>query len=255
MLNTVSRAFAYLTELFIAIGVVALMLKKTHFRFDRDYTIFSMIACAFLVALIAIPGLADVLNMTRFYHILLMFLAPFCVIGMWTSFQYASKYVFKHQKTILFTLLIVVILVPYFLFQTNFVYEVAKSESWFIPLSEYRMNPVQLYDNYGFVDSNDVYCAEWVSNNVPYQNNGTLADYGLDTALTAYGHIYPNYIGDINTNYFAIYPGEFICLSYLSVNYEKLFWNDTLLPVIKSNRSYLFKRRQRSLRSPRRIIK
>ena len=97
MLNTVSRAFAYLTEIFIAIGIVALILKKTHFRFERDYTIFSVIACAFLVALIVVPGLANVLNMTRFYHILLMFLAPFCIIGMWTSVQF----VFKHEKTIL----------------------------------------------------------------------------------------------------------------------------------------------------------
>jgi uncharacterized membrane protein len=225
MLNTVSRAFAYLTEIFIALGFLALILKKTHFRFERDYTIFSIVALAFLVALIAVPGLANVLNMTRFYHILLMFLAPFCIIGMWTSIQF----VFKHEKTILVSLLIVAVLVPYFLFQTNFVYEVAKTESWSIPLSGYRMNPLQLYENYGFIDSHSVYCAEWVSNNVPYQN--LVADTGLDTALTAYGLIYPGYVGNL-TNTAVIYPGEFVCLSYLSVNYEKLTWNGTLSPVL-----------------------
>jgi uncharacterized membrane protein len=225
MLNTVSRAFAYLTEIFIALGFLALILKKTHFRFERDYTIFSIVALAFLVALIAVPGLANVLNMTRFYHILLMFLAPFCIIGMWTSIQF----VFKHEKTILVSLLIVAVLVPYFLFQTNFVYEVAKTESWSIPLSGYRMNPLQLYENYGFIDSHSVYCAEWVSNNVLYQN--LVADTGLDTALTAYGLIYPGYVGNL-TNTAVIYPGEFVCLSYLSVNYEKLTWNGTLSPVL-----------------------
>ena len=227
MLNTVSRAFAYLTEIFIAIGIVALILKKTHFRFERDYQIFSVVACVLLVALIAVPGLANVLNMTRFYHMLLMFLAPFCIIGMWTSVQF----VFKHEKIILVLLLIVAVLVPYFLFQTNFVYEVAKTESWSIPLSEYRMNPLQLYYNYGYIDSQNVYCAEWVSNNFPYQNNTLVADTALDTALIAYGLIYPGYIENL-TNTAVIYPGEFVCLSYLSVNYEKLTWNGTLSPIL-----------------------
>ncbi|MGA2385812.1 MAG: DUF2206 domain-containing protein [Candidatus Bathyarchaeia archaeon] len=226
MLNTVSRAFAYLTEIFIAIGIVALILKKTHFRFDRDYAAFSAFAAALLVALIVVPGLADTLNMTRFYHILLMFLAPFCVIGMWTS----VKFVFKHEKTILFSLLVVAILVPYFLFQTNFVYEATKTESWSIPLSGYRMDPLQLYGNYGYVDSNSMYSSEWISNNVPYQNN-LVADYGLYNALVAYGSIYPGYFGDLS-NTTVLHSGEFVGLSPLSVNYEKLTWNDTILPIL-----------------------
>jgi uncharacterized membrane protein len=231
MLNTVSRAFAYLTEIFIAIGVAALILKKTHFRFDREYTTFSLVAFAFLIALIVVPGLADALNMTRFYHILLMFLAPFCIIGMWASVNFASKFVFKHQKTILFTLLIVVVLVPYFLFQTNFVYEAAKTESWSIPLSGYRMDPLQLYEGYGYIDNNDVYSSKWIANNVPYQNNSLLVDDGLGTALTAYGLVYPGYVGDLS-NTSNLYPGEFVGLSSLSINYEKLSWNGTLPPLL-----------------------
>ena len=93
------------------------------------------------------------------------------------------------------------------------------------------MNPLQLYDNYGYIDSHNVYCAEWVSNNVPYQNNTLVADTGLDTALIAYGLIYPGYVGNL-TNTAVIYPGEFVCLSYLSVNYEKLTWNGTLSPIL-----------------------
>jgi uncharacterized membrane protein len=227
MLNTVSRAFAYLTELFIAIGIAALILKKTHFSFERDYKIFSVIACALLVALIAVPGLANVLNMTRFYHILLMFLAPFCIIGIWTS----AQFVFKYEKIVLGLLLIVAVLVPYFLFQTNFVYEVAKTESWSIPLSGYRMNPLQLYYDYGYINSQNVYCAQWVSNNFPYQNSTLVADTALDTSLIAYGLIYPGYIENL-TNTAVVYPGEFVCLSYLSVNYEKLTWNGTLSPIL-----------------------
>jgi uncharacterized membrane protein len=225
-LNTVSRGFAYITELFIVIGIITLVFKKTRFHFERDYKVFSVIAFAFLVALIVVPGLANTLNMTRFYHILLILLAPFCIIGMWTSVQF----VFKHEKTILVSLLIVAVVVPYFLFQTNFAYEVAKTESWSIPLSGYRMDPLQLYGNYGYIDSYSVYGAEWVSSNVPYQNN-IVADNGLYTALTAYGLVYRGYVGDL-TNDTVIHPGEFLYLSYITVNYENLTWNGTISTVL-----------------------
>ena len=64
----------------------------------------------------------------------------------------ASKFVLKHEKTIVVSLLVVAVLVPYFLFQTNFVYQVAGTDSWSIPLSGYRMDPVRLYGDYGYID-------------------------------------------------------------------------------------------------------
>ena len=229
-LNTVSRAFAYLTEIFIVLGVIALIRKKNPFRFERDFTVFSVIAVAILISLTVVPGLANTLSMTRFYHILLMILAPFCIIGMWAFSQLLFKFLFKNEKKIIVTLLVVAVLVPYFLFQTNFVYEVAKTESWSIPLSEYRMNPVQLYGYYGFIDTYSVYGAQWVSSNVPYQYN-IAADNGLFTALTAYGVVYRGYVTGLDNNTI-LRPGEFAYLSYISVEYEKLTSNGTLPRVL-----------------------
>ena len=222
LLNTVSRAFAYLTELLIVVGIAALVLKKTRFRFDREYAVFSLIAVGFLVALVAVPGLANTLNMTRFYHILLMFLAPFCIVGLWTC----AQFVFKHERKILFSLLVVVILVPYFMFQTNFTYEVAKADSWSVPLSGYRMSPLTLYGKFGYIDGNGVYGAQWISKNVPYQSN-FAADAGFVTALAGYGLVCPEYVGNLENTSF-VYSGEFVGLSSLSVNYEKSAWNNTL---------------------------
>ena len=230
ILNTVSRVFAYLTEIFIVVGVVALLRKKNPFRFERDFKVFSIIAVAILISLIVVPGLANTLSMTRFYHILLMILAPFCVIGMWAFSQVFCKFVFKHEKKIIVSLLIVAVLVPYFLFQTNLVYEVAKTESWSIPLSEYRMNPIQLYGFYGFIDTYSVYGAQWVSNNVPYQYN-IAADNGLYTSLTAYGVVYRGYVTALDNNTI-LHPGEFVYLSYISVEYEKLSSNGTIPQVL-----------------------
>lgn len=226
ILNTISRVFAYLTEVFIVLGVVALIKKANPFRFDRDFKVFSIIAVAILISLTVVPGLANTLSMTRFYHILLMILAPFCIVGMWAFSQVFCKYVFKHEKTIVVSLLVVAVLVPYFLFQTNLVYEVAQTESWSIPLSEYRMNPIQLYGYYGFIDPYSVAGAQWVSAHVPYKYN-IAADNGLYTSLTAYGVIYRNYIVGID-NTTVLRHGEFAYLSYISIEYENMYSNGTI---------------------------
>ncbi len=222
MLNTISRGFAYLTEIFIVVGIVAFVAKKTRVRFDRDFTIFSLITVAILVSLTVVPGLANTLNMTRFYHILLMMLAPFCILGIWAF----AKFVLKNERKIVVALLVVAVLVPYFLFQTSLVYEVAQTDSWSVPLSEYRMNPLRLYGDLGYIDSFSVRGAEWVSANIPYRYT-LYADNSLYTALTAYGVIYRGYVTALS-NATIVSPGQFIYLSYISLNYDVSMQNGSM---------------------------
>lgn len=222
LLNTISRFFAYLTEIFILIGFVGLITRKTKFRFDRDYAVFSLVAMLFLAALTIVPGLANTLNMTRYYHILLTLLAPFCIVGIWMFVKFISK----KEKPLAVSLLAIVILVPYFLFQTNYMYEITKSDSWSIPLSKDRMNPLRLYGDFGYIDDFSVYGAQWLHSNVPYQNNIT-ADNGFFTSLTAYGLVYRGYVSEIR-NDTVLYPGQYAYLSYISIHYEPQSWNGTL---------------------------
>lgn len=222
LLNTISRGFAYLTELFIIAGVIALVRKKTRFAFERDYTVFSLVAVAFLALITVVPGLANTLSMTRFYHILLVFLAPFCIIGIWAFVQFIQK----RENKVLVSLLAVLILVPYFLFQTNFVYEVAGADSWSMPLSGYRMDPLRFYGEDGYIDSYSVYGAQWLSKNVPARWN-IVADNGLFTSLTAYGLVYRGYVSGID-DYVVLSSGQFVYLSYISIGYEQLMWNGSL---------------------------
>lgn len=226
LLNTISRGFAYLTELFILIGIVGLITKKTKFRFDRDYAVFALVAMAFLAALTIVPGLANTLNMTRFYHILLMLLAPFCIVGIWM----AVKFVTKKESTLLVSVLAIIILAPYFLFQTNFVYEAAGADSWSIPLSGYRMNPLRLYGEFGFIEDYSVAGAVWLHKSIPYQNNIT-ADNGLFTSLTAYGLVYRGYVTELR-NDTVLHPDEYIFLSYITIHYEHQSWNGTIAAML-----------------------
>jgi len=185
--NTFSRLFAYLTEFLIGVGFVGLIVNRKNIRLEREHFTFTAIAVAFLAALIAVPGLANTLNMTRFYHILLFFLAPLCVLGA----EFLVKLVSKRRRELAVSVLLLIVLVPYFLFQTGFVYEVTGTQNWSLPLSKYRMDAVFIHRYMGYIDELDVYGALWMSNNLDSENSKTYADiHSVHRVLTSYGMIY-----------------------------------------------------------------
>ena len=181
--NLFSRIFAYLTEFFIALGFVALITKRINVHLPRENFMLSIIAMVLLVALIAVPGLAETMNMTRFYHILLFFLAPFCIIGV----ELLVKSLFKQKKEPAVSILLVIVLVPYFLFQTGFIYEVTGSESWSLPLSKYRMGYYQLFIRFEYIDDWSVFGAQWMQKNTNIQATPVYSD------LTTVGNVLPTY--------------------------------------------------------------
>jgi uncharacterized membrane protein len=167
--------------------------------------------------------------MTRFYHILLFFLAPFCVIGA----EFIVKLLSKREKEFAVSSLLLIVLVPYFLFQTGFVYEVTGSDSWSIPLSGYRMNALRLYGQYGYTDACSVYGAQWLSKNVDVKNSGIYADGASKyTVLTTYFPLYRGFIEELSNTTIVSNKGT-VYLGKLSVNYGRVgLWNSSELSSI-----------------------
>jgi len=198
--NAISRAFAYLTELFIIIGFMGLIMKRfkiirtrINIEVEKSYFVFALISMVFLVSLILIPGLSSTMNMTRFYHILLFFLAPLCVIGA----DFIVNLVYKQRDKFLTSVLLIFVLLPYFLFQTSFIYEVTGSESWSLPLSKYRMDTLRLYGNLGYTDEQSISGAQWLSKNVDVDQTDIYSDFwSRRSELRGYGAIY---VGNIIT--------------------------------------------------------
>jgi len=231
--NTISRIFAYLTQAFIVVGFVGLVTKRTRIRIEKEYFILSLTAMMLLAMLILVPGLANALNMTRFYHILLFFLAPFCVIGA----EFIVKVLSKREKEFAVSALLLIVLVPYFLFQTGFVYEVTGSDSWSIPLSGYRMNALRLYGQYGYTDAYSVYGAQWLSKNVDVRNSGLYADgFSRNNVLTIYGMVYRGHVNGLS-NTTRVAENGVVYLSTLNVvegviPFGRLPWNTSELSSV-----------------------
>jgi uncharacterized membrane protein len=210
--------FAYLTQGLIVLGAVALFTRRSHTRVGKEWFLFSETAMVLLAMLIIVPGLANTLNMTRFYHILLFFLAPFFVIGA----DFVATFLSTRKKELVVTALLLCVLVPYLLFQTEFVFEVAGSLSWSVSLSGYRMNIVTLYGKDGYADSNSVYSAEWLSKNIDLQTSELYADTSsLSNTLRIYGMVYG---GSPLTNTTSVANGGVVFLGALNVVYGTIIY-------------------------------
>ena len=189
--NTISRTFAYITQILIVVGFAGFLSKRlskvTNFDPKSEYFLFGLAAMGLLGALIIVPGLANTLNMTRFYHILLFFLAPFCVIGI----ANITRLVLKRRERILSVALAIVVIVPYFFFQTGFVYAFTGTDSYSLSLNLNGMDPIRLYNHFGYISDQDVASAKWIANNVNYKQTTIYADASSRSAiLTTYAMIF-----------------------------------------------------------------
>jgi uncharacterized membrane protein len=210
--NVISRAFAYLTEALIVVGFIALIAKRIRIHLEEEYLAFTFFSMALLVALVIVPGLANTLEMTRFYHILLFFLAPLCVLGAETIVNLISK----HNKEVKVSILLLMVLVPYFLFQTSFFYEVTGSDSWSVSLSKYRMDPLRLNGHLGYTTAYGVFGPQWLSENVAMGHAEIYSDYYGRDELVTYGVVYLPYI-ELLSNTTEVTADGIIYLSQLSV--------------------------------------
>jgi uncharacterized membrane protein len=231
--NMFSRIFAYITQALIAVGFVGVVTKRIGIHLEIEYFLLILFSVMFLAALILVPGLANTMKMTRFYHILLFFLAPLCALGVKTIMNIVSS----RKKEIMVLLLLLAVLVPYFLFQTGFVYEMTGNDSWSVPLSKYRMPAYRLYGQLGYTTAWSISGAEWVSENVAVEYRQIYADaWARVTELRAYGSVYVGYVETLS-NTTRIAANGIVYLSSLNIIEEtvvgsRYMWNPSELDFL-----------------------
>lgn len=193
--HSIGRIFAYATQFFIVFGFLASLIRRKKMAIDLEYLIMSTLSMTLLMLGIILPFFARGLNMIRFYHIELFFLAPFCILGGKVFFEHVLK-----RKTKSY-LLVLIVLVPFFLYQTDFIYEITRDDSWSIPLSKYRMDVTRQIE-LGVLDEQDVVGAQWLSKFVDYERIPIYADYAAYYSVLGggYGMIYREFLNLIDRN-------------------------------------------------------
>ena len=222
----ISRYIFHATQLFIIIGVIRLLIQRNKMKFEREYIAMTLVSTVIILMCIMLPFFSGKLHMDRIYLILLLFLSPFCILGGETVFKgifklfkfVSSRFKQKLAGTSdlrryskqdngysdatsninkMYVLLVFIVLVPYFLFNTGFVYEVTGDVPTSISLSMERMKKsgdenmtVSLGAAYTY--EQNVFSARWLSKSRDKKNpvySNTLSYWNI---LPSYGMIFPS---------------------------------------------------------------
>jgi uncharacterized membrane protein len=159
--NQISAYFFLLTELLLVIGFLKLLIsRKPVLGFTSEYKIIAFFNMGLIAINLLVPAIADTFLMQRFYQTTLIILAPLLVLGGKTILELVRL---PAMHKVYSVILVGVVLVPLFLFQTGFVYEVTKSPSNSVVLSSYRWFVNDTYLQ--LLDDQIVAGAKWLPNN------------------------------------------------------------------------------------------
>jgi uncharacterized membrane protein len=183
--HTIGRYVYYITEAFILIGFLGLLIRKKLSFFKDSFNVLISFNILLLGACVVIPNFAGTFNVTRFYHLTLFFLAPLCVLGGFEALKFLSRKKFKEKYLTL--IIVFAMLIPFFLFQTGFVYELAKDESVSLPLSGYRFDSMKL-TKIGVLSNTEISSASWLSK-FRDSNNSVYADLYSESIFNYVGHL------------------------------------------------------------------
>jgi len=183
----ISRVVFILTEFLVVLGFYKLVINRNQSSgFSTEYKIFATLNLAIIAVNILLPSIADTFLMERFYQTTLLILAPLAVIGGKALLDIVLRHHF--QKLYVF-ILVCLVFVPLFLFQTNFVYEVTQDKSYNLTLSKYRWNTTELHAT--TVSTQEVIAAQWIPQHTILAHLVVKSDYtSLSNVLTAYGGIF-----------------------------------------------------------------
>ena len=168
-LSYINRPIHYATQFFIIVGLIRVITKYKEMKFEREYIAMLLVSSALIFACIVIPTFSQKLNTERTYHIALILVAPLCILGGETVF----KYIFKPFRSIslkrsTYAKIMLIILIPYFLFNTGFVWELA-GEKTVMPVGLERYKTGDDQDKAIFyicvIQKEDVFGAKWLGKN------------------------------------------------------------------------------------------
>jgi uncharacterized membrane protein len=205
-LHDVSKYLFLFLQGLIVVGFVGLLIRRKSSRFNKEYAAMTVASFAVLLMTLVVPSFGSAgLNVTRFYHIALFFLAPLCITGPIFVLSVAAKIKTKLSPThgtgrILSKKLkkwwlfaVAILLMLFFLFQVGFVYEVtADSTPTSIALSKDRMDNWTLYLHQLYIEPQEVEAAQWLAVHGDMQTV-VFGDFGAKY-LNSYGFIpFENY--------------------------------------------------------------
>ena len=228
ILHSVGTILYDITILAIFIGFISLVIISRKDKSKREYTLITSTNIVLLLLTVVVPFFAGFLELGRLYQILLMFLSPLFVLGGDAIFKSLLRLRKQNKLNIrsdnaeasYSVVLALIILLPFFFFQTGLVYEITNdSFPSSFSLSYYKMQNSSL-----LIHESDVFSAQWLSKYGDITHMPTYADTISQT------HVLQSY-STINQG-----------LIFLLSNSNESIRGDGVIPVVPSNlnNSYIY---------------
>ncbi len=233
-LHNFGRIIFNIAMVLILVGFIYSLIEWKKGKIDSEIGLIIFLNIGLLGLAIILPRFAGFLQMSRLHHFALLFLSPLFVLGAIFLLIYIPNLIkgnkslnLKNEKKKSYCfLLISIVLVPFFFFQTGLVYEVAEDP---FP-SSISLSKRKLADSTDLIPENDVFSAVWLNSYGDVERMLTYADtLALLRVLTSYSTIHRSLISVIsNTTERTLYPGIF---------------SDTIKDVENPSISYVYMRK------------
>ncbi len=182
-IGKVFRVIQYTTEVFVVTGLIKLILKPRDFSFKVEYIALTLASTSMLLAFIAVPYLSEQFGMTRVYPLTLLTLSPCCILGGEAFFGWVvqapqsawrwlrakqghihtARETLNHsQPALALLLLVLLVLIPYFLFNTGFVFDTIIGEDIKVGIPRSWTLSKGLTDG-PYVNSQEVEAIQWLA--------------------------------------------------------------------------------------------
>ena len=244
-LHQIGRYLFDATAIFILIGFFALIIKRK--KYDTELFSLTSLNIILLLFTIILPNFSTAFQLDRIYHVVLLFLSPLFILGgriFFDSILKPFRLKIKKIKDGLSLILILIVMIAFFLFQTGFVYEItADPVPSSVSLSKNRFDEFSLMQ-LGYVNENDFFGAKWLSkyagaNNVTIFSD-TKAKFQILTSSTI---ILPRVVIISNTTTFDsesyVYLDKFNTMSgklaYDTRRTFNIYYNITELPIFNGS--------------------
>jgi uncharacterized membrane protein len=179
-LRTIALVLHLIIQFLIGVGILLLITRRTEMKFKENYGLFSVMSFVLLILVLTVPFLAGALNAERFYHIALILLSIFFVVGWMGIFILLNRIIgFRWKLNSVYRTsfkFLALFLAISLLFNSGVVYEIAGDNPTSMSLHSTMDGPK--------FNNMELLSAQWIAN---YKtNNMVLADSYRTLILNGY---------------------------------------------------------------------
>lgn len=159
-LHQIGRYVFYVTEALIVLGLSKLIIQRKKLKFDAEFMALVVFNFVILAMTIAVPMVASSFRQERFYEIAVLFLSPMAILGVKAVSEIGQK-LWRRSS---FLGLALIILIVFFIFQSELIYAITGDVTWTVEKSMYNPNIFSLSNQ--FVWQGEVVGGQWITHYV-----------------------------------------------------------------------------------------